>query len=63
MTAPDYYDYAPTTTLGRPVVCAGHPGAGYREVVYDLAALTGLPLHDVDHLIEHGTIGPVEQTA
>jgi shikimate kinase len=48
-----YYDYAPTVSLGRPVACTGHPGSGWREIVYDAAALTGLPLHDVDHRIEH----------
>ena len=48
-----YYDYAPTVALSRPVACIGHPGCAYREVVYDLAALTGLPLHDLDHRIEH----------
>ena len=53
MTQAGYYDYAPTVALSRPVACIGHPGCAYREVVYDLAALTGLPLHDLDHRIEH----------
>lgn len=53
MTEPGYYDYAPTIALRRPVACCGHPGSGFREVVYDLAALTGLPLHDMDRRIEH----------
>ena len=53
MTQADYYDYAPTVTLQRPVACIGHPGSAYREIAYDLAALTGLPLHDLDHRIEH----------
>lgn len=53
MTGSGYYDYAPTLTLSRPVAFCGHPGCGYREVVYDLASLTGLPLHDLDHWVEH----------
>ena len=53
MTEPGYYDYSPTVALRRAVACCGHPGSGYREVVYDLAALTGLPLHDMDRRIEH----------
>ena len=48
-----YYDYTPTVTLARAVVFAGHPGSTGREIVYDLASLTGLPLHDLDRLIEH----------
>lgn len=53
MTQAGYYDYAPTVSLARPVAFVGHPGCAYREVAYDLAALTGLPLHDVDRLVEH----------
>ncbi|MDA0334441.1 MAG: hypothetical protein O2782_04680 [bacterium] len=53
MTQIDYYDYTPTVTLARPVACIGHPGCAYREVAYDLAALTGLPLHDFDRRLEH----------
>lgn len=53
MTEADYYDYAPTVALSRSVACAGHPGSNYREIVYDLAALTGLPLHDLDRRVEH----------
>ena len=53
MTGSGYYDYAPTVTLSRPVAFCGHPGCGYREVVYDLASLTGLPLHDLDRWVEH----------
>jgi len=53
MTQAGYYDYTPTVTLLRPVAFIGHPGCAYREVAYDLAALTGLTLHDFDHRIEH----------
>ena len=53
MTGSGYYDYTPTLTLSRPVAFCGPPGCGYREVVYDLASLTGLPLHDLDHWVEH----------
>lgn len=53
MTQADYYGYSPTVTLQCPVACIGHPGSAYREIAYDLAALTGLPLHDFDHRIEH----------
>lgn len=53
MTQAGYYDYAPTVSLARPIACIGHPGCAYREVVYDLAALTGLTLHNLDHRIEH----------
>lgn len=53
MTGSGYYDYTPALTLSRPVAFCGHPGCGYREVVYDLASLTGLPLHDLDHWVEH----------
>ena len=48
MTEAGYYDYAPTVALSRPVACIGHPACAYREVVYDLAALTGLPLNDFE---------------
>jgi shikimate kinase len=53
MTQAGYYDYTPTVTLLRPVALIGHPGCAYREVAYDLAALTGLTLHDFDHRVEH----------
>ena len=50
---PDYYDYHPTVALSRCVVLGGTPSAAYREVGHDLAALTGLPLIDLDRLLEH----------
>jgi shikimate kinase len=53
MTQVDYYDYEPTVTLLRPVAFIGHPGCATSEIVYDLAALTGLALHDLDRRIEH----------
>lgn len=55
MQIPDsgYYDYHPTVALSRSVVLGGTPGAAYREVGHDLAALSGLPLIDLDCLLEH----------
>lgn len=52
-TSPDYYSYEPTLSLPRPLVITGHPGSDLREVAYDLAALTGLGVHDLDHRIAH----------
>lgn len=52
-TTSDYYDYEPIATLQRPVAITGHPGSGLREIVYDLGALTGLTVHDLDHRIAH----------
>ena len=48
-----YYDYTPTLSLDRPLALAGLPGTPYRQVGFELAALTGLPLADLDRLIEH----------
>ena len=48
-----YYDYTPTITLSRPLALIGLPGTPYRQVGLELAALTGLPLTDLDRLIEH----------
>lgn len=53
MQAPDYYGYEPVVTLRRPLVLTGHPGGDLREAAYDLAALTGLAVHDLDHRIAH----------
>ncbi len=55
MQIPDsgYYDYHPTVALSRSVVLGGTPSAAYREVGHDLAALTGLPLIDLDRWLEH----------
>lgn len=53
MTRGGYYDYAPTVVLARPAVLVGDPGCAYREIAYDLASLTGLPLHDTDALAAH----------
>ncbi len=52
-TTPDYYDYELIVTLQRPVAITGHPGSGLREIAYDLGALTGLTVHDLDHRIAH----------
>lgn len=50
---PGYYDYHPTVALSRSVVLGGTPSAAYREVGHNLAALSGLPLIDLDCLLEH----------
>jgi shikimate kinase len=49
----DYYDHYPTVVLDRPLLLSGLPGVPYREVGHDLAALSGLPLADLDHWVEH----------
>ena len=52
--SPDnYYDHYPTIALARPVVLGGVPTAPYREVGHSLGALSGLPLIDLDHWLEH----------
>ena len=49
----NYYDHYPTIALARPVVLGGVPTAPYREVGHSLGALSGLPLIDLDHWLEH----------
>ncbi|MEE3262007.1 MAG: shikimate kinase [Candidatus Latescibacterota bacterium] len=51
--AVDYYGYEPLVQLRQPLVVTGHPGSDLREIAYDLAALTGLTVHDLDHRIAH----------
>ena len=53
MDGVDYYDYAPTVVMTRSVVLGGMPGTPYREVGYELAALTGVSLMDLDRWVEH----------
>lgn len=53
MEPSDYYDYAPTVVLKKPLALIGPPSGEYRDVAYNLAALSGLSLNDLDHLVEH----------
>lgn len=48
-----YYDYTPTVILPRSLAVTGSPASRYREVAYDLAALSGLSLKDLGRWIEH----------
>ena len=50
-----YYDYAPTHVLDRPLVLAGYFADQTRYLGFRLAALTGLPVNNLDRLIEHRT--------
>lgn len=47
-----YYDHHPTLSLREPLALIGFMGAGVRRIGHGLAARTGLPLHDIDRLIE-----------
>lgn len=49
----DYYDYTSTVYLPRSLAIAGSRGSRYREVAYDLAAMSGLSLKDLSHWTEH----------
>ncbi len=49
----DYYGYHPTITLARSFAVIGLPYSGHRIVGHRLSALTGLPLCDLDRLVEH----------
>ena len=51
----DYYDHHPTVTLDRHLVLAGYLGDETRQIAYQLAALTGLGVSDLDRKIEHHT--------
>ncbi len=55
MQAPanDYYTYQPTIQLRRPLAITGYPGLPFRTLAYELAAMTGLSLIDVDRWVEH----------
>ncbi|MEM9553006.1 MAG: shikimate kinase [Acidobacteriota bacterium] len=48
-----YYDYHPLLSLDRHVALAGYLGAETRVIGYRLAAVTGLPVVDIDRSIEH----------
>lgn len=48
-----YYDYHPLVSLDRPLVLSGFLGAECRRIGYQLAALTGLTVTDLDRAIEH----------
>ncbi len=49
----DYYDPHALVTLDRHVVIAGYIGAETRQIGFQLAALTGLGVTDLDRKIEH----------
>tara|TARA_Y100000588_G_scaffold360413_1_gene420259 strand:+ start:84 stop:668 length:585 start_codon:yes stop_codon:yes gene_type:complete len=49
----NYYDYAPTVALHKPLALIGFAGVDYREVGYDLGALIGVSVVDLDRWIEH----------
>lgn len=49
----DYYDHYPLVVLDRHLVIAGYLGAETRRIGYQLAALTGLGVTDLDRKIEH----------
>lgn len=49
----DYYEPVPLVLLQRPVALIGFPGVDQHGLGRDLAALSGLPLIEVDRWIEH----------
>lgn len=49
----DYYSYAPTVVLHRPLVLIGMPGAGAGTVASLVSQRTGLPLVELDRWVEH----------
>ena len=51
--AQDYYSYQPTIRLRQPLAITGYPGLPFRTLAYELAAMTGLSLIDVDRWVEH----------
>lgn len=48
-----YYDYHPLVHLDRHFVLAGYFGAETRQIGFQLAALTGLGVNDLERTIEH----------
>jgi hypothetical protein len=48
-----YYDPSPLFLLERPVAIADLVGLDARRLGHHLAALTGLPFHAIDRLVEH----------
>lgn len=49
----DYYDFAPMLHLPRPIALGGLLSADARHLGHRLSAVTGLPFHDVDRVVEH----------
>lgn len=49
----NYYEPGPLVLLQRPVVLIGFPGVDQHGLGRDLAALSGLPLIEVDRWVEH----------
>ncbi len=49
----NYYDYGPLVLLQRPIALIGFLGVDPHGLGRDLAALSGLPLIEVDRWIEH----------
>lgn len=49
----NYYEPGPLVLLQRPVVLIGFPGVDQHGLGRDLAALSGLPLIELDRWIEH----------
>ena len=61
----NYYDPGPLILLQRPVSLIGFPGVDQHGLGRDLAALSGLPLIEVDRWIEHEagqSLGALVQT-
>ncbi len=48
-----YYDHHPTVDIDKPFVITGFSGSRSHSVAHFLAAMTGLPLTDLDRQIEH----------
>ena len=53
MNTTGYYDYVPTVSMVRSVILGGMLSVPFREIGYELAALTGVRLIDLDHWLEH----------
>ena len=53
MPVHDCYTYQPTIRLRKPLVVTGYPGLPFRTLAYELAAITGVSLIDVDRWVEH----------
>jgi len=57
----DYYDYTPPILLPKTLAIAGSHKSHYRKVAYDLGALSGLSLKDLQHWISHVSGQSVEE--
>ncbi len=53
MNLDNYYDYHPRVIPERPIAITGFPGARAPLVGAAMSAFTGLPFHELDHLVEH----------